>query len=119
MRRFIFLSLLAAALGCIAIVYYLRLHSMDHTLRGMAKRYNIQNYYIDGMTLHDNLEKQAYFNKIFPEVNERATKKADELSIHGIGRSAFIENEMKRIFKTDYGLNWRTIKEMNPWGFYD
>lgn len=113
------ISLIGISVACAAIysivchVQYSDRESADLDL--LANEYNISDFYIVDGVLHDNAEKSEHYMDSVAEAEKKARLVAEEMVIPAMGKSFFIQKEKKMILKEDYGVNWRTPSEMNPW----
>ena len=86
-------------------------------IKKMAREHGITHYYEKGGYLRDRIELDARFRRVEAEVDASSDKelKARGLSGMGMGRF-FVRGQFKKeVLKERYGIEWRTLSEMNPW----
>ncbi|MES2439155.1 MAG: hypothetical protein V4584_08805 [Verrucomicrobiota bacterium] len=90
-------------------------------LKKMAREHGITNYYEKNGFLRDRIELDAIFHRVETEVDAAADKELEArgLSRMGMGRVYAREQFKKEVLKKRYGIEWRTLSEMNPWFCFD
>ena len=77
------------------------------------------DYFEDGEGFrHDIKERDRKFKKIFRDAEEEARRELETKFNFRNDMKAFIHSlgyETKRILKDKYGVDWRTLEEMNPY----
>ncbi len=103
---------------CVAIPLGVNIYrDATDPLRKLAREHGITNYYEKDGFLRDKTELDAKFRSIEAEVDAAANTELEARGLGGMGMGRLYTHEQfkKRILKVRYGVEWRSLSEMNPW----
>jgi len=85
-------------------------------LKRMAREHGITNFYEKDGLLRDRIELDPKFRRVEAEIDAAADKELEARGLNriGMGRFYFHEQFKKKVLKERYGIEWRTLSEMNP-----
>ncbi|MEO5916355.1 MAG: hypothetical protein ABIS50_19115 [Luteolibacter sp.] len=85
-------------------------------LKQEAREHGITNYYEKDGLLRDRIELDPAFRRIEAEVDAAANMELEARGLNkmGMGRFSIHEQFKKKILKEGYGIEWRSVVEMNP-----
>ena len=78
----------------------------------LARQQGITGYYYSNGWFRDKVELQPGFKEAAQEAGRLAAEETK--GIEGLGAFFAHQQAMKRILKKKYGIDWRTVQEMNP-----